>query len=78
MIKILKFGEVKPEEIFARGESGVNVEGIVAEIIANVRKDGDAALFAYCEKFDRAKLTALQVTQEENREAVASVEPEFL
>ena len=78
MIKILKFGEVKPEEIFARGESGINVEAIVAEIIENVRKNGDKALFEYCEKFDRAKLTSLQVTREEIEEAVAAVEPEFL
>lgn len=78
MIKILKFGEVKPEDIFARAESNVNVEAIVTDIIQNVRKNGDSALFAYCEQFDRAKLDALQVTQEEIDEAVAAVEPRFL
>ncbi len=78
MIKILKFNEVKPEEIFARAENAVNVEAIVAEIIANVRKNGDKALFEYCEKFDRAKLDKLQVTAEEIQAAVASVDPKFL
>ena len=78
MIKILKFGQVKAEEVFARAQNTVNVEGIVADIIANVRKNGDKALFEYCEKFDKAKLTALQVTQEEIDEAVAAVEPKFL
>ena len=78
MIKIMKYGEVAADEIFARAESTVNVESIVAEIIENVRKNGDKALFEYCEKFDKAKLTALQVTQAEIDEAFASVEPQFL
>ena len=78
MIKILKFGEVETEKIFARTENTINVEGIVSDIIANVRKNGDKALFEYCEKFDHAKLDSLLVTQEEIKEAVASVEPRFL
>lgn len=78
MIKILKYGEVKAEEIFARAESAVNVEEIVADIIYNVRKNGDKALFEYCEKFDKAKLDTLLVSEEEIAEAVASVEPRFL
>jgi len=78
MIKILEFSQVKAEEVFARAQTASNVEGVVAEIIADVRKNGDKALFAYCEKFDKAKLTSLQVTKEEISEAVASVEPKFL
>lgn len=78
MIKILKFGEVETEKIFARTENTVNVEKIVSDIIANVRKNGDKALFEYCEKFDHAKLDSLLVTQEEIQEAVACVEPRFL
>ena len=78
MIKILKFGEVATEKIFARTENTINVEAIVSEIIANVRKNGDKALFEYCEKFDHAKLDSLLVTQEEIQEAVACVEPRFL
>ena len=78
MIKILKVSEVTPEQVFARVENAVNVEAIVADIIANVRSRGDEALFEYCEKFDRAKLTSLRVTQEEIDEAVAAVDPKFL
>ena len=78
MIKILKFNEVKPEQIFARAENAVNVETIVSEIIENVRSRGDKALFEYCEKFDGAKLDSLQVTQEEINEAVVAVDPKFL
>jgi histidinol dehydrogenase len=78
MIQILKYGEVPASEIFARTEPTVNVEDIVAEIIANVRKNGDAALYEYCEKFDKAKLDSLQVSKEEIDEAMAAVEPKFL
>ena len=78
MIQILKYGEVPASEIFARTEPKVNVEGIVTEIIANVRKNGDAALYEYCEKFDKAKLDSLQVSKEEIDEAMAAVEPKFL
>ena len=78
MIKILKYGEIADDEIFARTEPSVNVEGIVSEIIENVKKNGDSALFAYCEKFDKAKLTSLVVSEEEMEEAMAQVEPEFL
>ena len=78
MIQILKYGEVANEEIFARVVPTVDVAGIVADIIANVRARGDAALYEYCEKFDKAKLTALQVTPKEIAEARAAVEPEFI
>ncbi len=78
MIKILKFEEVTPEAVFARTQNTVNVEAIVAGIIADVKANGDKALFAYCEKFDHAKLETLQVTKEEIDEAVAAVTPAFL
>ena len=78
MIQILKYGEVNNQEIFARTEPAVNVEAVVAEIIENVRKNGDKALLEYSRKFDRAELTSLQVTKEEMEEALASVDPAFL
>ena len=78
MIKILKYGEVENSDIFARAVPEVNVEDIVTDIIKNVRKNGDKALFEYCEKFDKAKLSALEVTEEEIEEAFNSVEPKFI
>ena len=78
MIRILKYGEVANDEIFARTEPAINVEGVVADIIDNVRKNGDRALFEYCEAFDKVKLSALEVTEEEIDEAFAAVEPEFI
>ncbi len=78
MIPILKYGQVEQEKIFARVSPTVSVEGIVAEIIGEVRKNGDAALFSYCEKFDKAKLTALEVSAEEFDEAMGLVDEDFL
>ena len=78
MISIYKYGEVAHDEIFARVEPAFNVEQIVSDIIDNVRKRGDEALFEYCERLDHAKLTALEVTPAEIEEALTLVEPEFL
>ena len=78
MIKIYNYGEVSNGEIFARDNIASNVEGVVSEIIADVRKNGDSALLAYAKKFDKAELAALEVTAEEIDEAFEAVEPEFL
>ncbi len=78
MIRIMKIGEVSPEEIFARTEPQADVEAVVSDIIADVRANGDKALFAYAKKFDKADLKALQVSEAELDEAFESVEPEFL
>ena len=78
MIKILKCGEVANDEIFARVVPTVDVAAIVTDIIANVRARGDAALYEYCEKFDKAKLSSLQVSPQEIEEALGLVEPRFI
>ena len=78
MIRILKYGEVANSDIFARAVPAVNVEAIVSEIIANVRERGDAALFEYCKKFDKAELTTLQVSETEIDEALAQTAPELI
>ena len=78
MIRIYNYGEVSADEIFARVTPTVNVEQIVSDIIASVRARGDAALLEYTEKFDRASLASLAVTQAEIDEALSLVEPEFL
>jgi len=78
MMKILKYSEVSPSEVFARSVPEVDVAGVVREIIADVRARGDAALFDYCAKFDKVNLTALEVSPEEIDAAMAKVEPEFI
>ena len=78
MIKIYKYGEVSNEKIFARENISANVEGIVSEIIENVKQNGDKALYEYCLKFDKADLQSLEVSSEEIEEAFASVDKEFI
>lgn len=78
MIKIMKFGEVPADEIFARNMTDIDVSGIVAEIIADVRKNGDSALKNYAKKFDGADLDALEVSAAEMEEAFEAVDGNFL
>ena len=78
MIKILKYNEVDNAEIFARFEPTSSVEDIVADIIANVRENGDKALLEYTARFDKATLSDMRVSREEIDEAVNSVEPQFV
>ena len=78
MIKIMKYGQVPNSEIFARVTPTVDVEAIVAEILADVRQNGDEAVLRYCAKFDKAELKTLEVSPGEIAEALAAVEPEFL
>ena len=78
MIPILKVGQVPNSEIFARVTPEADVAAIVADIIADVKENGDTAVKAYCAKFDKAELSSLEVTPEEIQEAISQVEPEFL
>ncbi len=78
MIKIMRYNEVPMDEVFARSVPEVDVAGIVSDIIAEVKRRGDAALFDYCQKFDRVRLTSLEVSPAEFDAAMAAVEPEFI
>ena len=78
MIKILKYGEVENSEIFSRVVPEFDVTAIVTDIIEDVKENGDQALLKYCEKFDKASLTSLEVTADELAAAMDKVEPEFI
>ena len=81
MIRIMKYGELPNEEIFARSMPTVNVADKVAEILRNVRERGDAALREYTERFDHAFPESLIVTPDEMQEALETIrttDPEFM
>ena len=78
MIRIMKYGEVANEDIFARVVPEVDVRAIVSDIIADVRVRGDAALFDYCERFDKVRLESLEVSPVEIEAAMSQVDPEFV
>ena len=78
MMKIMKFGAVPPEEIFARAVPEIDVSAVVAGIINEVRTRGDAALLEYNERFEGAKLDALEVSKAEMDAALEATDPAFL
>lgn len=55
-------------------------EETVSEILSDVKENGDRALFAYTQKFDKFRLTPenIRVTREEIREAYAQMDPELV
>ena len=78
MIKIMNYGEISPSEIFARNDKELDVSAPVSAIIENVKKNGDAALYEYCLKFDKAALSSLVVSEDEIDEAISLVDGEFI
>lgn len=78
MIRMIQYGELAKEEIFARVSPTANVEDIVTHILATVRREGDAALKRYAKQFDKVDLPSLAVSEEEIDAAVKAVEPEFM
>ena len=78
MIRIMKYGETPNSELFLRSQSAKDVSAAVAEIIANVRENGDRALFDYAERYDHAKLASLEVSPAEFEAARAAVDDGFL
>ena len=78
MLKIYVRGETPDAELVRREAASRDVSGTVAEIIADVRANGDAALMKYNAKFDGAEDVALEVTPAELDAAYAAVDPELI
>lgn len=78
MIRIIKDRLDCREEIFSAVMEKVDVSKTVTEIIEKVRLEGDSALYFFAEKFDKAKLSSLRVSEEEISEALSSVDSEFI
>ena len=79
MIKLFYSNEMKESEFFNREiQNNDEVEDIVADIINDVRANGDQALLDYCKKFDNADLDSLEASQEEIDDAYNSIDPEFI
>jgi len=80
-MRILKLtSAVEKNLLRARHERDREAETIAARIIADVRKRGDSALFAYTKKFDGVDLrrTGLWISREEIAAASKQVSPSFL
>ena len=68
MIKIYEKATMKNEDIFIRSTSSPDICDVVADIIYNVRKNGDCAIKEYAKRFDKCDLDSLEVTPEEIEE----------
>ena len=77
MIKLYEYGEVPPEAIFSRQEELPDVSAPVAEIIAAVRRDGDAALRRYAGEFDKTEPEELEVPSEQLDRAAQDLDPDL-
>ena len=62
MIKTYKYDDQSYGEVFSRKEQKSTVTDVVADIIDNVKKEGDKAIFDYVERFDNVKLDSLIVS----------------
>ncbi|WOF15360.1 histidinol dehydrogenase [Methanoplanus sp. FWC-SCC4] len=60
--------------VFGRRSSLEGVYDSVSDIVENVRKSGDSALFEYAKKFDRVELESLAVTEDEVEAAYDEVD----
>ena len=78
-MEILKYSEIDLVETIKRSEQDVNnVLDTVSEILNNVKKNGDAALKSYTEKFDGVLIDDLKVTDDEIKEAYDSLDETLL
>ena len=78
MIKIINYNENPNLDFIKRPEDADDVSSVVSGIIKDVRKNGDAALYEYSKKFDKAELTSLEVTKEEIEAAFNAVDAEYI
>lgn len=75
MLTILDAAQVPLSEILAHTEDQRDISGLTADIIADVRQSGDAALRRYTKEFDKAEPDTLEVPREQLDQALADLEP---
>ena len=78
-MEILNYNDINLAETIKRSEQDVNnVIGTVSDILSDVKENGDVGLNKYTEKFDRVKITQLQVSKEEIKEAYENLDDNLL
>ncbi|WP_101773760.1 histidinol dehydrogenase [Peptostreptococcus faecalis] len=80
MIKIFNLDDIGIEEILLREDSSLDekIELAVDEIIDDIKRNGDLAVKKYTEKFDKAKIDSLVVSEDEIELAWNNVDPDFI
>ena len=77
-MKILNYETLEHGALLMRSMQRFDVGEPVRNIIEDVVRRGNAALFDYSERFDRVRLSSLEVSQGEIDEAAASVSPALM
>ncbi|WP_292351110.1 histidinol dehydrogenase, partial [Methanomethylovorans sp. PtaU1.Bin093] len=75
-----KLSELPEKEIrvlIERGGELANVSDTVSSILADVRIEGDMALRKYTQRFDGAKIDAIEVSREEIEKAYNATDKEL-
>ena len=75
MIRIVNASQFKRKDISVQAK---DVSDTVAKIIEAVKTKGDSAVISYEKKFDGVKLSALEVSADENDEALNAVGDEYI
>lgn len=78
MIKIYNGIDSLDSQLFIRTSVTSQVGDIVADIIENVKKNGDRAIKEYTERFDKLKIDNLELPKERLEQAKNNVSKEFL
>lgn len=73
---VRRLKSIEAESTKARSDSGLNVTQIVADIIEEIRKDGDAAVRKYSEKFDKWSPKSFKLSDVEIAQLIGSLDPQ--
>lgn len=77
-MKILRLSDMERSKILRRSDKVSEASETVRTILDTVRREGDSALISYTKKFDGVDISSIRVSDDEIREALSSVEPEFI
>ena len=78
VIRIRRYETLDPKELTKPRGTHADVSSVVAGILERVRREGDRALYALTEQFDRVRLQSLEVSPEEREEGLQGVDPAFM
>ena len=76
--KLNELSESDLNRLMSRGKELADVGAAVDSILENVKKNGDDAILAYAEQFDKVKLNSLEVTADEIEKGIGSLDKTLL
>lgn len=77
MIRIIKLSDISQQDIISRKIEMPDVFNVVAEIIKNVRLNGDTALAEYNKKFDGSEIEVFELSEWEREKSLATLDSNF-